>query len=130
MRTLAELDGVEFLRQCNLVRKEVAGFLDTTKIMEIRKRLPKYKGNESEEKRVEIRNAQLKKNLSDMLDSLLEEHPEETYKLIMCMVVLDEGEEPPKGFDLLMIALELLTSQQVIDFLSRLMRSGLIDTLV
>lgn len=127
MRTLAELEGPEFLRQCNLIRKEVEHFLKTTKVIDLGKKLPKYKGNETDNERIEMRNAQLKKNISDIFDAMLEKHPEETYRLVKCMVVLDEGEEDPKGFDILMIALDLITSQQVMDFLSRLMKSGLID---
>ena len=72
--------------------------------------------------------AQVKKNISDMLDNLLETHPEETYKCIMALCVRDEGEPEPDGIELMMAALSLISDKRVLDFLLQLGKSGLLNT--
>ena len=72
--------------------------------------------------------AQIKKNLNDILDTLLEKHPEETFECIMALCVRDEGEPEPDGIEMIMAAFNLISDQRVMDFLLQLGKSGLFAT--
>lgn len=128
MRTIANLNGAEFLRAINRTRKAVEKLLSVTGVMKIRKNVPNFTGNETPEERAEMERAQVKKNLNDMLDSLLETHPEETYECIMALCVREEGEPEPDGIELIMAAFSLISDKRVLDFLLQLGKSGLFDT--
>ena len=128
MKTIANLNGVEFLRAINKARHAVEKLLSVTGVLNIRKNVPNFTGNETPEEKAEMERAQVKKNLNDMLDSLLETHPEETYECIMALCVRDEGEPEPDGIELLMAAFSLIGDKRVLDFLSQLGKSGLLGT--
>ena len=125
MKTIANLRGAEFLRAINRTRKAVEKLLSATGVMKIRKNVPKFIGNETPEEKAEMERAQVKKNLNDMLDSLLETHPEETYEFIMALCVRDEGDPEPDGIELIMAAFSLIGDKRVLDFLLQLGKSGL-----
>lgn len=128
MKTIANLNGVEFLRAINNARHAVEKLLSVTGVLKIRKNVPNFTGNETPEEKAEMERAQVKKNLNDMLDSLLETHPEETYECIMAMCVREEGEPEPDGIEILMAAFSLIGDKRVLDFLSQLGKSGLLGT--
>ena len=128
MKTIANLNGVEFLRAINKARHAVEKLLSVTGVLKIRKNVPNFTGNETPEEKAEMERAQVKKNLNDMLDSLLETHPEETYECILALCVRDEGEPEPDGIELLMAAFSLIGDKRVLDFLSQLGKSGLLGT--
>ena len=128
MKTIANLNGVEFLRAINRTRHAVEKLLSVTGVLKIRKNVPNFTGNETPEEKAEMERAQVKKNLNDMLDSLLETHPEKTYECILALCVLDEGEPEPDGIELLMAAFSLIGDKRVLDFLSQLGKSGLLGT--
>lgn len=128
MKTICDLSGAEFLRHCNKVRYAVQDVLNNTKVMEIRKRMPTFTGKETEAEQKALIDAQGVKNFSDMLDRLLDENPEETYKLLRAFVVTDEGEKEPDGWDLLSVAAKLMRDRRVIDFLSSLLELGQTNT--
>lgn len=127
MRTIANLNGVEFLRAVNRTRHAVERLMVETDVLNIWKRTPEFSGNETAEEKHEMMRTQIKKNLDAMLDSLLEHHPEETYTCIMAMCVCDEGEAEPDGIELVMAAFDIIADKRVIDFFLRLGKSGLID---
>lgn len=127
MRTIANLTGAEFLRAINRTRKAVEKLLTVTGVMKIRKNAPNFTGNETAEERAEMERAQVKKNLNDMLDTLLETHPEETYECIMALCVREEGDPEPDGIELIMAAFSLIGDKRVLDFLLQLGRSGLFN---
>ena len=128
MRTIANLNGVEFLRAINRTRYAVEKLLTVTDVLSIWKNNPTFTGKETPEKRNEIARNQIKKNLNDVLDTLLEKHPEATYECIMALCVRDEGEPEPDGIELVMAAFSLISDKRVLDFLLQLGKSGLIDT--
>ena len=128
MKTIANLNGVEFLRATNKARHAVEELLSVTGVLKIRKNVPNFTGNETPEEKAEMERAQVKKNLNDMLDSLLETHPEETYKCILALCVREEGEPEPDGIELIMAAFSLIGDKRVLDFLSLLGKSGLLGT--
>lgn len=128
MRTIANLNGVEFLRAINRTRHAVEKLMNVTDVLNIWRKNPAFKGDETQEQRHEMAREQIKKNLNDVLDSLLEKHPEETYECIMALCVRDEGEPEPDGIELIMAAFSLISDKRVLDFLLQLGKSGLFAT--
>jgi len=124
MKTIAELNGVDFLRQCNKIRYEVQDILKETNIMKIRQKQPDYTGADTKEERLKRQEEQAKKNLNEMLDVLLEEKPEETIKLFNLFVVYEKGDKELTGMELTMIGLGIVSDKRVMDFLSSLIRLG------
>lgn len=120
MKTIATLKGADFLRACNKVRYVAQEMLAETNVLELRKRMPILSEKMTEEERNAALEKQVKKNISDMLDRLLEEKPEETYKLLQALIIPDEGAGELDGIDLLCAALELVSDPKVISFLSKL----------
>ena len=128
MRTIANLNGVEFLRAINRTRHAVEKLMNATDVLNIWKKNPTFTGEETTAEKHEKAREQIKKNLNDILDTLLEKHPEETYECIMALCVKDEGEPEPDGIELIMAAFNLISDKRVLDFLLQLGRSGLIAT--
>lgn len=124
MKTIAELNGVDFLRQCNKIRYEVQDILKETGIMKIRQKLPDYTGADTKEERLKRQEEQAKKNLNEMLDVLLEEKPEETIKLFNLLVIHENGDKELTGMELTMIGLGIVSDKRVMDFLLSLIRLG------
>lgn len=128
MRTIANLSGIEFLRAVNRTRHAVEKLMTVTDVLTIWRKNPTFTGKETPEEKMAMQKNQIKQNLNDMLDALLEEHPEETYACIMAMCVRDEGEPEPDGIEMVMAAFNLISDRRVLDFLFSLGKSGLIDT--
>lgn len=125
-KTMANCTTAEFLRQSNKIRHAVSEYLDFTKILDIRKNKPVFKeGMTDDEKKAAIQ-AQAKKNISAMLDNALEENAEATVRILALLCFIDDAEEAEKldPFELL----DVILSERVLNFFTRLMQSGLIDT--
>ena len=128
MKTIANLSGVEFLRAINRTRHAVEKLMKVTDVLAIWKKTPTFKGDETTEEMHQMQRNQIKSNLNDILDSLLEKHPEETYECIMALCVREDGEPEPDGIELVMAAFNLISDKRVLDFLLQLGKSGLIVT--
>ena len=128
MKTIANLNGVEFLRAINRTRHAAEKLMKVTDVLTIWKKNPAFEGDETPEQRHEMAREQIKKNLNDSLDTLLEKHPEETFECIMALCVRDEGEPEPDGIELVMAAFDLIADERVLTFLFKLGKSGLITT--
>ena len=122
---MANCTTAEFLRQSNKIRHAVAEYLDFTKILDIRKNKPVFTdGMTDDEKKAAIK-AQAKKNISAMLDNALEENAEATTRILALLCFIDDAEEAERldPFELL----DVILSERVLNFFTRLMQSGLID---
>ena len=128
MKTIANLNGVEFLRAINRTRHAVEKLMKVTDVLNIWKKRPVFKGDETPEQMHEMERKQIKKNLNDVLDTLLDTHPEETFECIMALCVRDDGEPEPDGIELVMAAFDLIADERVLNFLFKLGKSGLITT--
>ena len=128
MKTLANCNPKEFLVQTNKIRKSVSNWLTLTKVLEIRKNKPDIPGNATPEEKKAALNEQMRKNLVSMLDSILEEHPEETAELLglLCFVEPDDLENH-KMAEFLGAFAELLNSQEIISFFTSLMQLEQMD---
>lgn len=123
MKTLATCNPKEFLIQTNKIRKSVANWLSLTKVLEIRKANPDIPADATPEQRKSALQDQVKKNLSAMLDSVLDEHPEETAELLglMCFVEPDDLENH-RMTEFLGAFAEIINCQEVVSFFTSLMQ--------
>lgn len=125
MKNLANCKPSEFLVQTNKIRKSVEKWLKLTDIMNIRKNVPPEKEGQTEEDRKKELEKQAKKNLSKMLDSVLEEHPQETLELIalMCFIEPQNVDDYPVSFYLEAFT-ELMNDKAVLGFFTSLLSLG------
>lgn len=133
MKNLANCTPSEFLKQTNRIKKSVEKWLKATDIMEIRKRMPSgmpevtadMSTSEKQkvlEKRQKMLREQSNKNLSAMLDAMLEEHPEETLEVLAlcCFVEPKDVDSNPMSYYLRSVY-EMIEDDAVKDFFTLLM---------
>lgn len=133
MKNLANCKPSEFLRQTNKIRKAVGKWLTDTQIMEIRKRLPAYEtapanATAEERKAVIERNkqaesAQARENLTAILDSMLEDFPDETLEIIGLCCFIEPGEiDNHTTGELIKAVTDLINDEAVLSFFTSLMK--------
>lgn len=117
MKTLANCTPKEFLIQTNKIRKSAAKWLDLTRILEIRKEKPDIGEKASDGEKKAALEKQVRRNLSCMLDKILEEYPEETAELLgmMCFIEPEDIEKHTMG-EILENISELISSKEVMSF--------------
>lgn len=125
MKTLANCSPREFLVQSNRIRKAVSKWLTLTKLLEIRKNLPKLPEDATREEREAAAAEQIQSNARAMLDSILDEHPEETAELLglLCFVEPEELDNHSMTEFFGAIA-DILNSKEIIDFFTSLVNLG------
>lgn len=123
MKTLATCSPLEFLVHTNKIRRSVESWLTLTKVMEIRKRLPELPQRAKPEDVKKARQEQAKKNFSSILDSVLEEHPQETAELLgmLCFIEPDDLENHSM-LEIISSVNELIASPEVLSFFTSLMQ--------
>lgn len=123
-KTLANCKPSEFLKQTNRIRKSAARWLEVTDILNIRKRqMPELAEDATEDERKKAIAEQVKRNLNDMLDAILDKNPDETLELLalMCFVEPEDVDEYPV-MDYLTAATALIGDPSVISFFTSLVR--------
>lgn len=123
-KTLANCKPSEFFRQTNRIRKTAAKWLEATDILNIRKRpMPELMEDATEDEKKKAIAEQVKRNLNDMLDAILEQHPDETLELLalMCFVEPKDVDEYPV-MDYLSAITALIGDESVISFFTSLVR--------
>lgn len=128
MKNLANCKPSEFLRQTNKIRKSVEKWLTVTDLMNIREKQPKIKEGATEEEKRKALIEQGKKNLSEILDKALDEHPDETLEVLAlaCFVEPKDVDNYPVS-DYLMTFYELIENEAVIGFFTSLVRLAQTD---
>lgn len=133
MKNLANCKPSEFLKQTNRIRKSVEKWLKITDVMNIRKKMPEgmpeVKSDMSKdearavlEKRQMMMAEQSQRNLKDMLDAMLDEHPDETLEVLaLCCFVEPEDVDLYSVSEYLSSINELLADSNVRDFFTFLM---------
>lgn len=126
VKSLANCKPSEFLKQTNAIRHYVEKWLKDIKFADIRKRLPVIPEGATEEEKKELIAAQSRKNFSEMLDSALEQHPEETLGVLAlcCFTPVEQADEQPMEFYIDAIA-DLMESEAVMRFFTSLVKLGL-----
>ena len=121
MKTLATCSPLEFLVHTNKIRRSVESWLTLTKVMEIRKRLPELPQGAKPEDIKKARQEQAKKNFSAILDSILEEHPQETAELLGLLCFIEpEDLENHSMLEIISAVNELIPSPEVLSFFTSL----------
>ena len=121
MKNLANCNPSEFLTQTNRIRKSVSKWLTDTDIVNIRKRMPKIDENASDEERKKAYSKQASENINAVLDSILDEHPDETLELLaLCCFVEPENVNDYKMSDYFSSLTELMGDEAVIGFFQSL----------
>lgn len=133
MKNLANCKPSEFLKQTNRIRKSVEKWLKITDVMNIRKKMPEgmpeVKSDMSKdearavlEKRQMMMAEQSQRNLKDMLDAMLDEHPDETLEVLaLCCFVEPKDVDSYSVSEYLSSINELLADSNVRDFFTFLM---------
>lgn len=125
MKTIASLGTADFFRACNKIRHKVSDFLEETQVLELRKTMPTFTGEETKEEKDKMFAAQGKKNVDAMLDCLLEQYPEKTAEFVELFIIKDENDGDIEGVDLLMCLFELFGNEKVMNFLLSLASAAL-----
>lgn len=133
MKNLANCTPVEFLKQTNKIRHSVEGWLKDTGVLEIRKNKPQLieitdsmsdeEKAKAEQENKERMTAQVKKNISDMLDKAFETNADKTIEVLALLCFIepkDANNVKPTVY--LKNASEILSDKDVIDFFISLMR--------
>lgn len=128
LKTLANCSNVEFMRQANKIRKAVSKYLKDTKVLDIAKIRTIIPEDATDEKKRELAKEQYFKNVSDILDSVLDENAEATVA-ILGLMCFKEGKEVDElsPADLLTAALDMLANERVMSFFIKLKNSGLMN---
>lgn len=133
MKNLANCTPVEFLRQTNKIRHSVEGWLKDTGVLEIRKNKPQLieitdsmsdeEKAKAEQENKERMTAQVKKNISDMLDKAFETNADKTVEVLALLCFIEPKDaNSVKPTVYLKNASEILSDKDVIDFFISLMR--------
>lgn len=122
MKNLANCKPSEFLAQTNKIRKSVSKWLTDTDIVNIRKRMPVYSADASDEERREALDKQATENFEAILDAILEDHPQETLEMLalLCFVEPEHADDYPVT-DYIESFGEIISNKAVLDFFMSLM---------
>lgn len=125
MRLITDVqDDAQFLGAVYDAAEAVANMVKAVGFAEIRKHMPELDGTETEAERKAKFEAQSKKNMLDIAKSAMKEHPDETIKALHSLIVLDDGEEFPKGVKLLTTAVKVLNNKEIMDFFTSVASLG------
>ena len=133
IKTLSTCTDIEFLQQTNKIRHAIKEWLDVTDIMKIYRRTADIEeipvGDEAKaevirEKNKKLIRNQFMKNLDEILDSILEKHPEETLKVLRLCCFVDPDDDSHKVTYYLGAFSQMMGDQDVIDFFTSLINLG------
>lgn len=125
MKTLANCNPREFLRQTAKIRKQAEDWLRKTRILQIREKQPTITDDMTEEEKKEAMRRQVQANLSEMLDSMLDQYPDETAELLGLLCFIEPEDLDGVEFKQILRAVtEIINDKDVLDFFISLMRLG------
>lgn len=139
-KNLANCTPREFLSQTNKIRKSVESWLKATDIMNIRKNVPVMKKLPPDASAEEIKESmdaykkkareQAMKNLHEILDAIMDKHPDETLELLALVNFVEPKElDNYSVAELLRNTTEVINDEDVISFFTSLARLEQISTL-
>ncbi len=134
IKTLANCTDIEFLKQTNKIRHAVSEWLTATDIANIKKRLPqletipegmdKEQAKLIEEKNKRLTEEQVDKNFDAILDAMLEDHPEETIKIIRLCCFLEPDDDSQKVTYYMAAFTQMFNDKDVIGFFTSLVNTA------
>lgn len=123
MKNLANCGAREFMRQTAKIRHAVEKWLTLTDILNIRKRLPEIPNDATKADREKLMAEQARKNITMMLDAIMDEHPDETMDLLALMCFVEPQDVDSHSIGEYMGALsEMLNNEDVMNFFLSLAR--------
>ena len=135
-KTLMNCKPTEFVAQTCKIKRSVSRFLKDTDLLNIRRRMPedlkKVDKNAGAEERLEAvrhnseaMSRQNRQNFSDMLDAMLEKHPDETLEVMaLCCFVEPKDVDSHPMRDYMMAFTDLLNDEAVLGFFTSLASLG------
>ena len=135
-KTLMNCKPTEFVAQTCKIKRSVSRFLKDTDLLNIRRRMPedlkKVDKNTGAEERLEAvrhnseaMSRQNRQNFSDMLDAMLEKHPDETLEVMaLCCFVEPKDVDSHPMRDYMMAFTDLLNDEAVLGFFTSLASLG------
>lgn len=138
MKNLANCKPTEFLKQTNKIRKAVEKWLTVTEIARIRKQVPELKSIDldmSVEEKAGIQEENRKRmqeqmfsNAMEILDAVLDKHPDETLEVLALLCFVDPAHvDDHEMTEYLDAFTELIGNKSVINFFTSLARLGRTD---
>lgn len=125
LKSLATCKPREFLAQTNRIRKVAEKWLKDTKILDIRKNQPEYPDGITKEEKEALLQEQVKKNLSAMLDAILEDNSEETLDLLALLCFVEpEDVDNHEMSEYIEAVSGLISNKAVLSFFTSLVRLG------
>lgn len=139
MKNLANCKPSEFLKQTYRIKRSVEKWLTDTDILNIRKNLPELKTltkDMTEEERIATfednkkrSQDQIRKNLGEMLDQVMDAHADETLELLaLCCFVEPEDVDNYSVDYYLSNLVEILNNGSVIGFFTSLAQLGVLNS--
>lgn len=139
MKTLANCKPTEFLKQTNRIKKAAEKWLTATDIMAIRRIMPELEVPDldaSVEEKARImaenkqkRDAQVRANVSQILDNILDKHPDETLELLALVCFVEPKDVDDHTIDEYLTAItEMINNEAVLGFFTSLARWGVTNT--
>lgn len=130
MKNLANCTPREFFKQTYRIKKSVEKWLELTDVLNIRKNMPtmipvknlegEAKQRAQEENKKLVRN-QIKKNLLDILDKVMDEYADETIEILaLCCFVEPEDADNHSMSEYLNALGDLIADEGVINFFTSL----------
>ena len=125
MKTLVNCTPREFLSQTVKIKKAVQSWLTATDIINIRKRKPVLAEGLTKEQEREAYMTQARANVSAMLDSIMEQHPDETLELLALLCFIDPKDIDEHPMDEYLAAInEMIGSESVLGFFMSFQKLG------
>ena len=115
--------------QTNKIRHKAADFYNIIGIADIRKTMPTLTGKETPEEAEKKRIEQGKKNISAIIDKCIDANIDATIEIIglMCFKTPEEAENMD-ATEFIDVVFEIIGSERVMNFFTKMVKSGLIDT--
>lgn len=123
MKNLANCKPSEFMRQTSKIRKSANKWLADTDVINIRKRMPAIPADATEEEKKKAMEEQAKENFNLMLDSILDEHPDETLELLALLCFVEPKDVDNHTVEEYLTSFnEIINSRAVLNFFTSLIQ--------
>lgn len=125
LKNLANCTPKEFIVQTNRIRHSVESWLKLTDIPTIRAQHAVINDDMTTEEREAANYEQGKKNLNEILDSVMEKHPDETVELLSMLCFVEKEDIDKYTMTEYLAAFnELIGNKEVVNFFTSLIQLG------
>lgn len=122
MKTIFNSGGIEACKQTAKIVEKVAEYVNLIGLNEIRKQMPDLSAATTEEEKENAKTEQGMKNVLEIVNKCLDEHPEQTLEIIGLLIYKTLDEMKDENLALFPILVELFGDPNVVNFLLSLLR--------